>query len=98
MSQENEVSRRTALATAGLAGVALASAGVSAFGQDPPQPANVGNKKQIAEQPIRRWQSAGPFSTADEAANFLNLDPPQGPGEASLSCDPGGRFHLIWYH
>ena len=36
--------------------------------------------------------------TAEAAANFLNVPPAQGPGEASLACSPDGQFHLIWYH
>jgi hypothetical protein len=101
MSEKPEVSRRTALTAAGIAGVAMATAGVSAIGQEQrseARAANAGNKKQLSMEPVRRWRSAGPFSSAEEAANFLNIDPPQGAGEASLSSSAAGQFHLIWYH
>jgi hypothetical protein len=94
MSEEKKLSRRTAIA-AGAAGLAMAAAGTAIAQEARGDDARA--KEVAARDTERKWRHAGPFPTAEAAANFLNVSPAQGPGEASLACCGDGQFQLIWY-
>lgn len=56
-------------------------------------------KKRLANEPSfgdPGWKY-GVFSDPNQVAHFLNLDPPQGAGGASVTNRADGRIDLYWY-
>jgi hypothetical protein len=52
--------------------------------------------KNAIRSDVKTWHALT-FSTIDEAASFVNLDPAQGAGEVSFSCSPDGRIELMYF-
>ncbi len=48
------------------------------------------SRKRNAAVPLKTWQYFGPFTSPQEAADFANLDPAQGAGEALFSVREDG--------
>ena len=58
-----------------------------------------GDAKARLQTAVRIWRAAPrQFTTAAEVANYLNLAPAQGPGEATVSGNTGGPFDVWVYY
>ncbi|MDX3231468.1 hypothetical protein [Streptomyces sp. ME19-01-6] len=52
--------------------------------------------KNAIRSDVKTWHALS-FPTIDEAVNFINLQPPQGAGEAAFSYSPDGRVELMYF-
>lgn len=98
------ISRRQALATAGVASLAglAASANVAHAQAKDAKDEQSEAEHRAAKQKYRQteapgWRHAGAFSDGQSVASFLNVRPAQGPGEAMVSYRPDGRID-VWIY
>ena len=52
--------------------------------------------KNALKSNVKTWHSLS-FSTMDEVANFINLEPAQQAGEVAFSFSPEGRIELLYF-
>ncbi|WP_406860190.1 hypothetical protein ABZO31_07060 [Streptomyces sp. HUAS MG47] len=52
--------------------------------------------KNAIKSKVKTWHSM-PFTSMDEAVNFVNLEPAQQAGEVCFSHTPDGRIELMYF-
>jgi len=94
------LSRRSVIAAgaaAGLSAVVLSATALADDRQKSTEQAKEEKRRARADDEPRKWRHIV-RPDAQSAADFLNIQPAQGPGEGLFSVRPDGSVDVLWYY